>query len=57
VSAVWEFADGAVVGSAIVAEIERLNGDSDLLKHVGDFLRDLIPNRGKERGTSIRSTN
>ncbi|MGH9899210.1 MAG: tryptophan synthase subunit alpha, partial [Pyrinomonadaceae bacterium] len=48
---VWEFADAAVVGSAIVAEIERLsdNGNSgapsqtplQLAKQVGDFARQL----------------
>ncbi len=37
----WSYADAAVVGSAIVAEIERLAGSKDLVKRVGEFTRDL----------------
>ena len=38
---VWRFADAAVVGSAIVNEIERLSGDRDLVRKVGQFARSL----------------
>jgi len=36
---VWRYADAAVVGSAVVAEIERLNGLPDLVSEVGNFVR------------------
>jgi tryptophan synthase alpha chain len=39
---VWRFADAAVVGSAIVREIERLSGNPDLVDQVGHFTRSLI---------------
>jgi tryptophan synthase alpha chain len=42
VRAVWRFADAAVVGSAIVSEIERLDNSPDLVKRVGDFARSLV---------------
>jgi tryptophan synthase alpha chain len=38
---VRRFADAAVVGSAIVSEIERLSGDHDLVRKVGQFARSL----------------
>ncbi|HWX17816.1 MAG TPA: tryptophan synthase subunit alpha [Chthoniobacterales bacterium] len=38
---VWHYADAAVVGSAIVSEIERLSGDRDLVRKVGQFARNL----------------
>jgi tryptophan synthase alpha chain len=41
VKEVWRFADAAVIGSAIVSEIERLNGAADLVSRVGDFARSL----------------
>ena len=41
VQEVWRFADAAVVGSAIVSEIERLSGDRDLVRKVGQFARNL----------------
>jgi tryptophan synthase alpha chain len=41
VRAVWEVADGAVVGSAIVAEIEKNIGSVDLISRVGAFCRRL----------------
>jgi tryptophan synthase alpha chain len=45
---VWRFADAAVVGSAIVREIEKLSGDPDLISRVGEFTRSLIgPNRSR----------
>lgn len=40
---VWRYADAAVVGSAVVAEIEKLDGAPDLVKQVGDFVRALLP--------------
>jgi tryptophan synthase alpha chain len=39
VNAVWEIADGAVVGSAIVAQIEKLATSSDLPARIGEFCR------------------
>ena len=39
---VWRFADGAVVGSAIVREIENASGQPDLVKRVGNFARSLV---------------
>jgi tryptophan synthase alpha chain len=39
---VWRFADAAVVGSAIVREIEKLSGDLNLIKQVGEFTRSLV---------------
>lgn len=41
VAEVWDYADGAVVGSAIVAEIEKLGGSADLPARVGRFMHDL----------------
>jgi len=43
VRAVWQFADGAVVGSAIVRQIEKLGDSPDLVKNIGDFARSLVP--------------
>src|SRR6266699_5552093 len=39
---VWRFADAAVVGSAIVREIERLSAEADLVDRVGRFARSLV---------------
>jgi tryptophan synthase alpha chain len=39
----WAYADAAVVGSAIVREIERLNGDAKLVEKVGEFVKKLLP--------------
>jgi tryptophan synthase alpha chain len=49
VRAVWRFADAAVVGSAIVSEIERLSGEADLVTQVGDFARSLVVARQTEQ--------
>lgn len=38
---VWSYADAAVVGSAIVAEIENNSESSDLVKHIGRFAKSL----------------
>ncbi len=43
VAEVWRYADAAVVGSAIVAEIERRAGQPDLVARVADFTRGLLP--------------
>ena len=41
VKEVWRFADAAVVGSAIVAEIEREGRSPHLVKNIGRFARSL----------------
>lgn len=46
VAEVWRYADAAVVGSAIVAEVERLNGAPDTARRVGEFARRLLPAMG-----------
>jgi tryptophan synthase alpha chain len=38
---VCRFADAAVVGSAIISEIERLSGDSNLVNRIGEFAASL----------------
>jgi tryptophan synthase alpha chain len=43
VAEVWRYADAAVVGSAIVAEIERHAGSPDVVSRIGDFARSLLP--------------
>jgi tryptophan synthase alpha subunit len=53
VRSVWRFADAAVVGSAIVREIENLRNSPDLVKRVGEFARSLVaPTSNQERGTA-----
>lgn len=42
VAETWRYADAAVVGSALVAEIERLAGAKDIVPRVGDFARRLL---------------
>jgi tryptophan synthase alpha chain len=37
VRAVWRFAEAAVIGGAIVNEIEKLGDSPDLVKHVSEF--------------------
>jgi tryptophan synthase alpha chain len=37
------YADAAVVGSAIVAQIEKLSSGPNLVKEIGQFVRSLIP--------------
>jgi tryptophan synthase alpha chain len=39
---VWRFADAAVVGSAIVSQIEKLAGSRDLVSRVGQFAGSLL---------------
>ena len=43
VAEVWRYADAAVVGSALVAEIEKHSGSPDLVARVGAFARSLLP--------------
>jgi tryptophan synthase alpha chain len=43
VAEVWRYADAAVVGSALVAEIEKHAGRPDLVARVGAFARALLP--------------
>ena len=45
VADVWRYADAAVVGSALVAEIERVAGAPDTVERVGAFARALLPER------------
>lgn len=47
VEEVWRFADAAVIGSAIVRQIERLAGTPDLAGRLGDFARALLPPTGR----------
>jgi len=42
---VWQFAGAAVIGSAIVSEIEKLAASPDLVHRVGAFVRSLLPPR------------
>jgi tryptophan synthase alpha chain len=44
---VWEYADAAVVGSAIVSEIERSANPSDAVENVEKFVRALLPEVAK----------
>ena len=39
---VWRFADAAVVGSAIVSQIEKLANSPDLVNRIGGFARSLL---------------
>jgi tryptophan synthase alpha chain len=48
VTEVLRYADAAVVGSAIVAEMERLTGAPDIVHRIGSFTRDLFPPRVEE---------
>ena len=43
VADVWRYADAAVVGSALVAEIEKQAGSPELVARVGRFARSLLP--------------
>ena len=39
---VWRFAEAAVIGSAIVNEIQTLGNSPDLVKRVGEFAKSLV---------------
>jgi tryptophan synthase alpha chain len=43
---VWRFAEAAVIGSAIVREIEKLTGSADMVDRIGEFARSLRAPRG-----------
>jgi tryptophan synthase alpha chain len=43
VADVWRYADAAVVGSAIVAEMEKQGDAPDLVARIGQFARGLMP--------------
>jgi tryptophan synthase alpha chain len=47
VSEIWRYADAAVVGSAIVREIERANSPAEALSQVGSFVSGLLPRFAK----------
>jgi tryptophan synthase alpha chain len=42
VRSVWSFADAAVVGSAIVKQIDTLGNSPDLVERIGEFARSLV---------------
>jgi tryptophan synthase alpha chain len=42
---VWRFADAAVIGSAIVSQVEEFAGSRDLVARVGEFARSLLEPR------------
>jgi len=46
---VWRFADAAVIGSAIVNEIEKLAGSPDLVIRLGEFARSLVTSVSHQR--------
>lgn len=52
VEEVWRYADAAVVGSAIVAEIERSLPGGDTVERVTGFVRSLLPPFAKETAES-----
>jgi tryptophan synthase alpha chain len=41
VRAIWEIADGAVVGSAIVSEMEKIGNSGELPSRISQFCRSL----------------
>lgn len=45
VAETWRYADAAVVGSAIVREIEILKDDENLTEKVGEFVTKLLPEK------------
>jgi tryptophan synthase alpha chain len=55
---VWHFADAAVVGSAIVSQIEKLAKSPDLVNRIGEFARTLLAPKQStiERKATRRST-
>ena len=48
VEEVWKYADAAVVGSGIVAEIERSIPTGNTVERVGEFVRGLLPSVAKD---------
>lgn len=43
ISETWKYADAAVVGSAIVAEIERHHDSKDIVSKIKEFTKNLLP--------------
>jgi len=54
VADVWRYADAAVVGSAIVGEIEKFQNSSDLVGRIGQFTQRLLSERGHVQGSEAR---
>lgn len=52
VAEVWRYADAAVVGSAIVREIERCSGLPELIEEIESFAKRLLPAEPSERTAS-----
>ena len=51
---VWRFAEAAVIGSAIVREIEKFAGFPDLVNRVGQFARSLLESPETAKSHSSR---
>jgi tryptophan synthase alpha chain len=49
IKAVCRYADAAVVGSAIVKEIERAAESAEVVENVRRFLKNLLPNESSAR--------
>jgi len=45
VSQVWRFADAAVIGSALVRQIEKLAGSPELVDRIGEFARSFLKSK------------
>jgi len=54
---VWRFADAAVIGSALVSQIEKLAGSPNLVVGVGEFTRSLLEARRDLNGQLAQSKN
>lgn len=50
VADVWRYADAAVVGSAIVSEIEKAESPANAVANVDRFVRQLLPQFAKTGG-------
>jgi tryptophan synthase alpha chain len=48
---IWRLADAAVVGSAIVSQIEKMTSSPDLVGRVGEFARSLLTSATTSRET------
>ena len=46
---VWRFADAAVIGSAIVSQIEKLADSPELVDRIGEFARSLLRTQSPPR--------
>src|SRR5438552_15313039 len=42
---VWRFADAAVIGSALVRQIEKLSGSPELVDRIGEFARSFLKSK------------